>query len=306
MMQTKTRKDKRIPTVTSIYNAYVKTLKEEFRPTPVGSKIILSALQKGYAHVLNEKVVDHDIKETKEQRVESSFSCIDICAKPEVHYENQCGAVFLSLCTVSHSLIQISDRHPFILSVLIYAAKEMGVGELLQRPSDHCSLFRSICSLFPSLAIRLLHEPQDSNMFPKLTQKVPNAYLIYEIFDLENQELTKIACDILSDQYVNETIYKLREYNFVTNEYAFLLMLRRTTMDPGILFMSVSTTLDYITLEFSSQKTNIQSLVLELYRLHSLYDANVLPILAQTLGSSLLYISSLCVLIQQYLYVKDL
>lgn len=309
-MHTKTREEnKRIPTVTSIYNAYVKTLKEEFRPTPIGSKFILSALQKGYAYVLGEKVVNHEVKETKEH-VESKrdpISCTEICPKPETHYENQYGAVFLSLCTVSHSLIQISDRHPFILSVLIYAAKEMGVGELLQRPSDEdCSLFRSIC-LFPSLAIRLLHEPQDSSMFPNLTQKVKDVSLIYNIFDLGNQKLTEIASDVLSDQYVNEAIHHLIQYNYVTDDHAFLLMLRRTIMDPGILFMSMSTALDFITMEFfTHEEKNIRSLIIELYRLHFAYNENILPLLAETLGSSLLYISSLYVLIKQYLYVKDL
>ena len=284
----KRTKEKKLPSVQTIYNSYVSPLKLSFQPTPAGQKAILFALKKGYETVFQHK---EDVTVSKENE-DVKFAYTDICPGYEVDYEGHCGAAFLSLCR--SSLRSLALIHPFVLSVLIEAAKKLGVGEMLKRAVQRTCLFRGICAIFPELAIRLLHESQDSPMFPNLGQTVGKIPMLSQFSKIDDSRVIKLCVELLPEKFISDTIVHLLEEK---DEYTMICLLMRINNDPGILLLSKMNAPKFI------QAYNSQSfceMFLDVFCRHSAYEQNIFPKLLETIGPYLLSIPSLCQLIKEY------
>lgn len=309
-------KETRVPSVQTIFVAYADGLKQEFQPTLTGAKTIICALERAHAIVLRKR--DNDMDEDTKHRVNAVYACtyVDICPKFEVDYDQKCGAAFLSLCCVSLSLKSLCRHNSTVLPMLILVAKELGVGDMLRRCCYSCenirlSLFNIIRSHIPLLAILLLKEPRTSPMFPNLMQEyhpesglelLPELIFTSLPWIREQEQLIQTIAVVMEEKFVEKISRQILSFRDRGGAGLFYSLLIKRVIDPGILFMS-KTTFFAIVEKFGIDDHNIRSSALDLYVAHSNYANNILPLLLQVIGPSLLHISSLCELVKSYLFV---
>ena len=270
---------------------------------------------------MNEKTMN-DEKEQKEQdSAYNEVTCYDICERAEITFEQNGGAVFLSVCSRSRPLRKLCRRHPFVLDVLIHVADQLGVGDMLQRAESHrdVSLLVTISMHFPALAIRLFNERNDSRMFPHVHQRGGDhalmlqsgqtRYILCIITYSAHSSVIEKAAAILEDQNVKETVLELLFYGRINAYTSVKQLLRRAENDLGICFINNS--MKSVMLHrlaprgryYESEGSELRSIVETMHAQHTRYAEQIRPVLMKVIG--LMHIIPLHEIIERYVFVND-
>lgn len=293
----------RLPSAQSIYDAYVKDLRQGLRPTEVGKTVILSALRQGMT----------PFQEHPATAIQS-YTHDDICPELELIYEDHCGAAFLSVCTRTRPLHRLCRRHPFVLDILIYVAEALGVGDMLQRAEQQSgvSLFLTICVHFSELAMRLLRAPQQSKMFPNVTQqgtmfsssRYPYSNSILCHLSLgQYKNLAFAAVTTIHNNNVKKALMDLFIHFHFRHMTVISELLARVETDPGIFLMckqAKSNILLHCLKNRCCPTSEFKFAIEDLYNKHSVYTTHVISLLVPVS-----HIGGVRAMVKDYLFVVD-
>lgn len=284
------KKQHRPLTAKSIYRVYVSDLSDDLKPTEKGERAILQVLR-------------HAMDEEKDDGYEN-VTYQDICKAPRIDYNGFKGAAFLSLCSINTEFVDLSKHFPNLPSILIMAAKQLGIGNALQRSIKSkenipTRLFAIIVNNFPELAYHLLQESREWECFPDL--EYANGKIMKKILQSAHPKLMLLAIQQVPDRWLECTFHDLIELvddRPKAHCELWLMLTGRFIDNPGIWYISSS-----VVSKFGLRSSRLLKRMIDICMNHLEYTKHAGNKIKCAIGSSLLHIDGLCFLVEQYLFL---